>query len=135
MAAGLRTPGGGPSSRSEGRRRPPDAVFRAQGRFLQVHVGSTFRSNGPFRTESLPYPELAWMWVRYQPESALSRWYQRRFGSGNARARKLGIVALARKQLIALWKYLEHGEMPEGAVLVPWEKKLNGRLPAAARPA
>jgi transposase len=79
--------------------------------------------------------ELAWMWLRYQPESALSRWYQRRFGSGNARARKLGIVALARKLLIAFWKYLEHGEMPEGAVLVPWEKKLNGRLPAAARPA
>jgi transposase len=79
--------------------------------------------------------ELAWMWLRYQPESALSRWYQRRFGSGNARARKLGIVALARKLLIALWKYLEHGEMPAGAVLVPWEKKLNGRLPAGARPA
>jgi transposase len=74
--------------------------------------------------------ELAWGWLHYQPESALSRWYQRRFGSGNARARKVGIVALARKLLIALWKYLEHEEVPEGATVTPWEKKLNGRLPA-----
>jgi transposase len=74
--------------------------------------------------------ELAWGWLRYQPASALSLWYQRRFGSGNSRARKVGIVALARKLLIALWKYLEGGEVPEGATEVPWEKKLNGRLPA-----
>ena len=79
--------------------------------------------------------ELAWMWLRHQPDSVLSVWYQRRFGVGNTRARKIGIVALARKLLIVLWKYLEKGEVPEGAVLVPWEKKLNGRLPAAARPA
>jgi len=73
--------------------------------------------------------ELAWGWLHHQPDSALSRWYQRRFGSGNARARKVGIVALARKRLIALWKYLEGGEVPEGAEMVPWQKKLNGRLP------
>jgi transposase len=79
--------------------------------------------------------ELAWMWLRHQPNSALSLWYQRRFGEGNARSRKVGIVALARKLLIALWKYVEHGEVPEGATKVPWEKKLNGRLPAASRPA
>jgi transposase len=75
--------------------------------------------------------ELAWGWLRHQPRSALSLWYQRRFGAGNARARKVGIVALARKLLVALWKYLEGGEVPEGAELVPWQKKLNGRLPAA----
>jgi transposase len=79
--------------------------------------------------------ELSWMWLRHQPNSELSLWYQRRFGCGNARSRKVGIVALARKLLIALWKYLERGEVPEGAILVPWEKKLNGRLPAASRPA
>lgn len=79
--------------------------------------------------------ELAWMWLRHQPKSALSLWYQRRFGEGNARARKVGIVALARKLLVALWKYLEQGEVPEGATLVPWQQKLNGRLPAASRPA
>jgi transposase len=79
--------------------------------------------------------ELAWMWLRHQPASELSLWYQRRFGCGNARSRKVGIVALARKLLIALWKYLEHDEVPAGATKVSWEKKLNGRLPAAARPA
>jgi transposase len=79
--------------------------------------------------------ELAWMWLRHQPNSALSQWYQRRFGEGNARSRKVGIVALSRKLLVALWKYLEQGEVPEGATKVPWKKKLNGRLPAASRPA
>jgi transposase len=74
--------------------------------------------------------ELAWGWLRHQPNSALSLWYQRRFGSGNSRARKVGIVALARTLLIALWKYLEGGEVPEGATMVPWLKKLNGRLAA-----
>ena len=59
--------------------------------------------------------QLAWGWLRYQPTSKLSRWYQRRFGGGNSRQRKVGIVALARKLLIALWKYLETGERPAGA--------------------
>jgi transposase len=79
--------------------------------------------------------ELAWMWLRYQPDSELSRWYQRRFGPGNARARKVGIVALSRKLLIALWKYLEKGEIPQGAVTVSWEKKLSGRVQAQAQSA
>jgi transposase len=64
--------------------------------------------------------ELAWLWLRWQPGSALSAWYERRFGSGNKRARKIGIVALARKLLIALWRYLEHGELPQGAVEKDW---------------
>lgn len=76
--------------------------------------------------------EIAWGWLRWQPNSALSVWYQRRFGAGNARARKEGIVALARKLLIALWRYLDQGEVPEGAEFTPWEKKLNGRLSAEA---
>jgi transposase len=76
--------------------------------------------------------EIAWGWLRWQPESALSVWYQQRFGSGNARARKVGIVALARKVLIALWRYLDQGEVPEGAEFTPWEKKLNGRMPAGS---
>jgi transposase len=76
--------------------------------------------------------EIAWGWLRYQPDSALSCWYHRRFGEGNARLKKVGVVALARKLLIALWKYLDRGEVPEGAEFTPWEKKLNGRLPAAA---
>jgi transposase len=78
--------------------------------------------------------EIAWGWLRWQPDSTLSVWYQNRFGSGNARARKVGIVALARKLLIALWRHLERGEVPEGAAFTPWEKKLNGRLPAGSAP-
>jgi transposase len=62
--------------------------------------------------------ELAWCWLEYQPNSELSRWYRRRYGSGNSGQRKVGIVALARKLLVALWKYLTGGEVPEGAVLV-----------------
>ncbi len=67
--------------------------------------------------------EQAWAWLRFQPESALSRWYERRFGHGSKRLRKIGIVALARKLLIALWHWVEHGVLPEGAVL-----KTNLRL-------
>lgn len=61
--------------------------------------------------------EIAWCWLRYQPKSALSRWFQRRFAKGNSRLRRIGIVALARKLLVALWRYLEEGLVPEGASL------------------
>ena len=61
--------------------------------------------------------ELAWAWLRYQPKSKLARWYNRRFGNGNSRLRKVGIVAVARKLLIDLWRYLEFGVLPEGARL------------------
>jgi transposase len=69
--------------------------------------------------------ELAWCWLRWQPTSELALWYQRRFGVGQ-RARKVGIVALARKLLIALWRWVEHGEVPEGARMCPWRPKVNG---------
>ncbi len=61
--------------------------------------------------------ELAWLWLRWQPDSALSQWFNRRFADGGKRMRRIGIVALARKLLIALWRYTEHGVIPEGAVL------------------
>jgi transposase len=61
--------------------------------------------------------EIAWIWLRYQPESQLSRWYQKRFGQGSKRQRRIGIVALARKLIIAIWKYLNGGEIPDGAQL------------------
>lgn len=60
--------------------------------------------------------EMAWGWLRFQPQSELSRWYQARFGQGSIRVRKIGIVALARKLLIALWRFLETGALPKGAV-------------------
>ena len=61
--------------------------------------------------------ELAWVWLRFQPQSALTKWYEARFARGGPRLRKIGIVALARKLLIALWRYLETGVLPEGALL------------------
>jgi transposase len=60
--------------------------------------------------------QLAWGWVHWQPQSALTRWYQERFGRGK-RTRKVGIVALARKLLITLWRYALDGVVPAGAVL------------------
>lgn len=61
--------------------------------------------------------EIAWAWLRYQPDSQLSRWYRDRFAGGNSRVRRIGIVALARKLLIELWRYLETAVPPQGAVL------------------
>jgi transposase len=61
--------------------------------------------------------QLAWGWLRWQPRSALAQWYERRFGGGGGRMRRIGIVALARKLLIALWRYVDAGVVPEGAML------------------
>lgn len=72
--------------------------------------------NSPIRSMAI---EIAWGWLRHQPDSELSLWFQRRFGQGSKRLRKIGIVALARKLLIALWRYLAYGEMPPGAQLKP----------------
>jgi len=61
--------------------------------------------------------ELAWSWLRYQPQSDLSLWFNQRFAGGGKRMRRIGIVALARRLAIALWRYLEHGVIPAGAKL------------------
>jgi transposase len=61
--------------------------------------------------------EMAWGWLRFQPERALTQWYQQRFGHGSSRLRRIGIVALARKLLIALWRFVETGVLPDGAAL------------------
>jgi transposase len=61
--------------------------------------------------------EMAWGWLRFQPESALTQWYQQRFGHGSSRLRRIGIVALARKLLMALWRFVEAGVLPDGAAL------------------
>jgi transposase len=62
--------------------------------------------------------EIAWLWLRFQPQSDLAKWYQARFAGGGLRMRRVGIVALARRLLIALWRYLEHGVIPEGARMI-----------------
>jgi transposase len=64
--------------------------------------------------------ELAWMWRRHQPNSSLSRWFHDRVrGDKTKRGRKITIVAMARKLLIALWRFVTTGELPEGAELKP----------------
>ena len=78
--------------------------------------GISKAGNRPVRAMAI---EIAWCWLRYQPDSELSRWFYERFGNGSKRMRKVGIVALARKLLVALWRYLETGEIPAGAQLKP----------------
>lgn len=63
--------------------------------------------------------ELAWLWTRHQPDSELSRWFRQRVGNVKGRIRKIAIVALARKLMVALWRYLETGLVPTGAVMRP----------------
>ena len=76
--------------------------------------GISKAGNRPVRAMAI---EIAWSWVRHQPESELSQWFEERFAHGSKRVRKIGIVALARKLLVALWRYLETGELPAGALL------------------
>lgn len=61
--------------------------------------------------------ELAWAWLWYQPDSKLARWYATKFAGHSSRMRRIGIVALARKLLVALWRFAEHGLIPEGAIM------------------
>ncbi len=72
--------------------------------------------------------EIAWLWLRHQPQSRLSLWFEERFGRGGKRMRRIGIVALARKLLIALWRYVEYDEVPEGATFKPSERTGSGRM-------
>lgn len=94
---------------------------------LSGMTGTPYQSGGTNREQGISKAgnrwirgiavEIAWLWLRYQPESELSKWYQRKYGHGNARLRRIGIVALARKLLIELWRYLQTGTPPAGAVL------------------
>jgi transposase len=76
--------------------------------------GISQAGNPRLRTTAI---ELAWMWLRHQPGSALSRWFRERVGAERGRARRIGIVALARKLLVALWRYATQGVIPDGAVM------------------
>jgi transposase len=61
--------------------------------------------------------ELAWLWLRHQPNSPLSIWFRERVGTAKGRIRRIAIVAMARKLLITLWRYLETGVAPTATVL------------------
>jgi len=82
----------------------------------QIEQGISKAGNKRARTLLV---ELAWNWLRWQPGSALTQWFTRRFAGGGKRMRRVGIVALARRLVIALWRYLQHGEIPAGASLKP----------------
>lgn len=84
------------------------------GESLNHEQGISKSGNVRLRTMAI---EIAWAWLRYQPQSQLSLWFQERYGPGTRRSRRVGIVAVARKLLVALWRYLETGVLPEGAVL------------------
>lgn len=91
-------------------------------------TGTPFNSGGMQREQGISkngnprvrrlLMQLAWRWLRFQPDSALSRWFVERTGGAKGRLRKIMIVALARKLLVALWRYVETGELPPGARLV-----------------
>jgi transposase len=78
----------------------------------QREQGISKAGRGRIRALSI---QIAWAWLRFQPQSKLSRWFWHRFGHGGKRMRRIGIVAVARRLLIDLWRYLEHGLIPEGA--------------------
>jgi len=80
----------------------------------QREQGISKAGNKRIRTMAV---EIGWCWLRFQPQSKLSRWFNERFAGGGSRMRRIGIVALARKLLISLWRYLEHGVIPEGAII------------------
>jgi transposase len=82
----------------------------------QIEQGISKAGNKRARTMLV---ELAWRWLRLQPGSLLTQWFNHRFAGNGKRMRRVGIVALARRLAIALWRYLEHGEIPTGALLKP----------------
>jgi transposase len=63
--------------------------------------------------------EIAWGWLRFQPQSKLTKWYRERFGDGGSRQRRIGIVAVARRLFVDLWRFVDQGIIPEGAILSP----------------
>ncbi len=101
---------------------------RALANFVGL-TGTPFRSGGMEREQGIGkngnarvrriIMQLAWRWLRFQPDSALSRWFDQRTGGAKGRTRKIMIVAMARKLLIALWRYVEAGEVPAGARILP----------------
>jgi transposase len=78
--------------------------------------GISKAGRGELRRVSL---QLAWGWLRWQPDSELTQWFHRRFGTAGGRSRRIGIVAVARKLLIAFWRFVDQGVVPPGARLKP----------------
>jgi transposase len=102
-------------------RRQVGAYFGLVG--MPYHSGNSQRDQGiskagNHRARELAI-ELAWLWVRHQPDNDLTLWFHKRVGDIKGRIRRIAIVAVARKLMVALWRYLETGVVPTGAVLRP----------------
>lgn len=76
--------------------------------------GISRAGNGPVRATMI---QAAWLWIKFQPKSTITRWFLERTNGQSGRIRKIMIVAVARKLAIALWRYVEHGLVPQGAIL------------------
>ncbi len=109
-----------------------EVFYRSFGnrRQLASYVGITpmpYQSGGMDRDRSISRAgnprarttmiQLAWLWLRYQPGSALAAWFRDRVGQLQGRTRRIAIVAMARKLLIALWRYVETGVVPDGVTI------------------
>jgi transposase len=81
-----------------------------------MHVDQGISKAGNPRARTLAI-ELAWLWLRHEPESTLTRWFLERVGSATGRIRRIAVVALARKLMVALWRYVTTGLVPEGAIM------------------
>jgi transposase len=83
-------------------------------------VDQGISKQGNRRVRALPI-EMAWLWLRYQPESEIAHWFRGRTNGNahNKRGKRIAIVAVARRLVIALWRYLEQGVAPKGAQLKP----------------
>jgi transposase len=81
---------------------------------MRADQGISKAGNPRIRTLAI---ELSWLWLRHQPESALTSWFLQKVGNATGRIRRIAIVALARKLMIALWRYVTIGLIPEGAIL------------------
>jgi hypothetical protein len=77
--------------------------------------------------------QFAWLWLRYQPGSALAAWFRERVGTLQGRTRRIAIVAMARKLLIALWRYVETGVTPDGVEITCVAARLRRRGRSADR--
>jgi hypothetical protein len=104
-----------------------ELVGRGRWEVMSAAPPSPFASGGMSREQGISKAgnakprktmiELAWLWLRYQPDSALSIWFRERVATMKGRIRRITIVAMARKLLLALWRYLETGLIPHGALL------------------
>ena len=91
-------------------------------------TGTPHQSGGPAREQGISKAgnprvrtlmvELSWLWLRFQPKSRTTRWFHEHVGKAGSRGRRKAIVAVARKLLVELWHFVEHGVIPEGAVLM-----------------